>query len=191
MGGRVIRQSSFVVFLIMIFSGASYSSLGVDDVFNMIAKNSEKTLNFTEIHSETIFTKEIKVTGRVSFSDSGAMSKYIITPKKSEMHIVGDTLSLINSDGVRSISLINYPILASSVNAIRWILSGEKDKVSENYSIGYSLRGNNWTIKLIPINEAVLLKVLSITIEGSHGSVGVITLTKANGVNVSTTFSRR
>jgi hypothetical protein len=119
------------------------------------------------------------------------MSKYIITPKKSEMHIVGDTLSLINSDGVRSISLINYPILASSVNAIRWILSGEKDKVSENYSIGYSLRGNNWTIKLIPINEAVLLKVLSITIEGSHGSVGVITLTKANGVNVSTTFSRR
>jgi len=187
----VIRQSSFVVFLIMIFSGASYSSLGVDDVFNMIAKNSEKTLNFTEIHSETIFTKEIKVTGRVSFSDSGAMSKYIITPKKSEMHIVGDTLSLINSDGVRSISLINYPILASSVNAIRWILSGEKDKVSENYSIGYSLRGNNWTIKLIPINEAVLLKVLSITIEGSHGSVGVITLTKANGVNVSTTFSRR
>jgi len=191
LGGRVIRQSSFVVFLIMIFSGASYSSLGVDDVFNMIAKNSEKTLNFTEIHSETIFTKEIKVTGRVSFSDSGAMSKYIITPKKSEMHIVGDTLSLINSDGVRSISLINYPILASSVNAIRWILSGEKDKVSENYSIGYSLRGNNWTIKLIPINEAVLLKVLSITIEGSHGSVGVITLTKANGVNVSTTFSRR
>ena len=186
-----MRQSSFIVFLIMIFSGSAYSSLSVDDVFNMIAKNSEKTLNYTEIHSETIFTKEIKVTGRVSFSDSGAMSKYVITPKKSEMHIVGDTLSLINSDGVKSISLTNYPVLASSVNAIRWILSGEKDKVLEHYSIRYSLMGDNWIIELIPINKMVLLKVLSISIEGSHGNVDVITLTRANGVNVSTTFSRQ
>jgi hypothetical protein len=175
----------------MIFSGAAYSSLSIDDVFNMIAKNSKKTLNYTEIHSETIFTKEIKATGRVSFSDSGAMSKYAITPKKSEMHIVGDTLSLINNDGVKSISLTNYPVLASSVNAIRWILSGEKDKVLENYSIGYSLMDGNWIIELTPINKMVLLKVLSISIEGSHGNVDVITLTRANGANVSTTFSRQ
>jgi len=175
----------------MTISGASYSDLGVDDIFSMISKNSEKTLNFTETHSETIFTKEIQVTGRVSFSDSGAMSKYLITPKKSEMHIVGDTLSLINSDGVKNISLISYPVLASSINAIRWVLSGEKDKVLKDYSIDYSFNGGNWMIELTPLNKDVLLKVLNISIEGSHGDVNIITLTKANGANVSTTFSKR
>jgi len=118
------------------------------------------------------------------------MSKYNITPNKSEMHIVNNTLSLLNSEGVKSVSLVNYPVLASSVNAIRWLLLGEKDKISENYSINYSNKNNDWTIDLIPIDKEVLLKVPGISITGSLGNISVITLIKANGTSITTTYSK-
>jgi hypothetical protein len=174
----------------MTLSGSSYSSSDIDDVFDMISKNSNKSLKFVEIHSETLFTKEIKLTGIVSFSSNGAMSKYIITPKKSEIHIVNNTLSLLNSEGVSSVSLTSYPVLASSINAIRWILLGEKDKISENYSISYSNKNNNWAIDLIPVDEKVLLEVSNILITGGFGNIGVIMLIKTNGDSITTTFSK-
>jgi len=182
--------SGFVFFLMTMFSNVACSNFDVSNTFDMIAKNSSKSLKFVEIHSETLFTKEIKVTGRVLFSKNGAMSKYNITPNKSEMHIVNNTLSLLNSEGVKSVSLVNYPVLASSVNAIRWLLLGEKDKISENYSINYSNKNNDWTIDLIPIDKEVLLKVPGISITGSLGNISVITLIKANGTSITTTYSK-
>jgi len=181
---------SLVFFLMMMLSSSSYSSPDIDDIFDMIAKNPTKSLKFVEIHSETLFTKEIKLTGSVSFGGNGAMSKYIITPKKSEMHIVNNTLSLLNSEGVSSVSLTSYPVLASSINAIRWILLGEKDKIFENYSISYSNNNNNWAIDLIPVDEKVLFEVSSILITGGFGNIGVITLIKTNGDSITTTFSK-
>jgi hypothetical protein len=184
-----VRRTSLSMLLVIFFSGNSYSVLDIDNVFKMIAKNSVKTLEFVETHSETLFTEEVTVTGRVSFSANGSMSKYIETPSRSEVHIVGDTLSLIDNKGVRSVSLDNYPILSSSINAVKWILLGEKNKISNNYSINYSLKGDYWTINLKPIKKQELLQVLSISIQGKDGNIDLITLLKANGSSVKTIFN--
>ncbi len=52
------------IFLMTMFSNVACSNFDVSNIFDMIAKNSSKSLKFVEIHSETLFTKEIKVTGR-------------------------------------------------------------------------------------------------------------------------------
>ncbi|MBT6914414.1 MAG: hypothetical protein HOA38_03100 [Candidatus Marinimicrobia bacterium] len=180
----------FVFFLMAMFSNSACSNFDASNVLDMIAKNSNKSLNFVEIHSETFFTKEIEVTGVVLFGKSGTMSKYIATPSKSEMHIVNNTLSLVSSEGVKSMSLDNYPVLASSVNAIRWLLLGEKNKILENYSINYSNKGNDWVINLIPVDKEILLKISTISITGSLGNIAIIMLIKTNGTSITTTFSK-
>ncbi len=185
----MMHFSSLVFFIIMTFSNVVYSNLSIDHIFDLIANNSNKSLNFVEIHSETFFTEEIRTTGSVAFSDNGAMSKYITTPNKFEMHIVGNTLSLINGEDVKSISLANYPVLSSSINAIRWILSGEKSKILENYFINYTIKNNNWIIDLIPKNEEVLLKISSISVTGNGKNIATITLIKSGKVVVKTIFS--
>ncbi|SHN91677.1 hypothetical protein BHECKSOX_2061 [Bathymodiolus heckerae thiotrophic gill symbiont] len=181
-------RSRIFAILIIFFSSNSYSALDIDNVFKLISENSVKTLGFIETHSETLFTKEVKVTGRVAFSENGSMSKYIETPSKSEVHIIGDTLSLIDNKGVKSVSLDNYPALSSGINAVRWILLGEKNKILNNYSINYSLKDDYWTINLKPIKKQELLQVLSISIKGKFGNIGLITLLKANGSSIRTTF---
>lgn len=174
--------------LIIFFSSNSYSALDIDDVFKLISENSVKTLGFIETHSETLFTKEVKVTGRVAFSENGSMSKYIEAPNKSEVHIIGDTLSLIDDKGVKNISLDNYPVLSSSINAVRWILLGEKNKILNNYSINYSIKGDYWTINLKPKKKPELPQLLSISIKGKFGDIGFIALLKANGSSIKTIF---
>jgi hypothetical protein len=83
-------------------------------------------------------------------------SKYIAAPRKSEIHITDNTLLLLDDNGKREILLANYPVLASGVNAIRWLLLGNKEKISNNYFIEYSNKLTDWKIKLIPRDSEVL-----------------------------------
>jgi hypothetical protein len=48
------------------------------------------------------------------------------------IHITDNTLLLLDDNGKRKILLANYPVLASGVNAIRWLLLGNKEKISNN-----------------------------------------------------------
>lgn len=181
----------FLSLLLIVASSVAYSNIGIDDVFDMISKNSRKPLKFVEIHSATFFTEEIKTTGIVSFSDNGIMSKYIISPKKSEIHIVNNTLSLSDNEGVRRISLSNHPVLANSINATRWLLLGKKDEILNNYSIKYASKANNWSIKLTLIDKEGLSEVPSILITGHLGSIDIVKLIKSNGASITTTFDER
>ncbi|CAC9642283.1 hypothetical protein [uncultured Gammaproteobacteria bacterium] len=180
----------FFLLLLIVNPIVTYSEIEIANVFGLISKNPNKTLKFVELRSATFFTEEIKTTGTVSFNDDGLMSKYIATPIKSEIHITDNTLLLLDDDGKREIPLANHPVLASGVNAIRWLLLGNKEKISSNYFIEYSNKLTDWKIKLIPRNSEILSRVSSILITGQLGNINVIKLSKSDGTSVITTFSQ-
>jgi hypothetical protein len=63
------------------------------------------------------------------------------------------TKSCDNTSAIRfrqfNILLANYPVLASGVNAIRWLLLGNKEKISNNYFIEYSNKLTDWKINVM------------------------------------------
>ncbi|CAC9456882.1 LolA-related protein [bacterium endosymbiont of Bathymodiolus sp. 5 South] len=180
----------FFLLLLMANPIVAYSEIEIADVFGLVSKNPNKSLKFVELRSATFFTEEIKTTGTVSFNDDGLMSKYIAAPRKSEIHITDNTLLLLDDNGKREILLANYPVLASGVNAIRWLLLGNKEKISNNYFIEYSNKLTDWKIKLIPRDSEVLSEISSILITGQLGSINVIKLSKSDGTSIITTFSQ-
>jgi len=168
----------------------AYAKIEVNTIFDNIVQNSSKSRNFIEVHSETFFTNEIISTGIVSLSSDGVMSKYIHAPKKSESHITEETLLLINNEGKeKSVIIANYPVLASSVNVIKWLLLGDVEKIASNYAIEYLAKTDKWEIELVPKDEEVLAEIPSILIKGHLGIIDTIKLIKSNGADVTTTFS--
>lgn len=179
-----------LVLLLLATSGIVHSNIGLQNTLDRIVEKSTVPLKFVEIHSETSFTDEIRITGKMLFTAEGVMKKYIFTPKKSEAYIVGNVLTLIEKGEKREISLLNYPIIASSINAIRWLLSGDKDKILDNYFIEYSEQSNSWKLELTPKYEDILSEISSILIIGHLGYIDTIKLIKSDDTSILTTFSR-
>jgi hypothetical protein len=79
---------------------------------------------------------------------------------------LNDTVPVVLISSVKKVALRNStnfsdPVLASGVNAIRWLLLGNKEKISNNYFIEYSNKLTDWKIKLTPRDSEVLSEISS------------------------------
>lgn len=157
------------------------------ELLQNFSKSPVKQASFIETRSVFFLDKPLTSKGRLIFTAPDKMQKIYTEPNEILQRIDGDNLTISTAkEPERSLSLLTHPQLALGINAIRWLLAGDLDKLQEQFKLQYQTDEHSWHLTLVPHSLAMLDYIAAIHISGNTMDILQIRLISANGDSITT-----
>ncbi len=165
----------------------------VEQVVASLTEEREPFVRFEEATYSSLLTEPLVVRGVLRFLPPATLEKEVLDPYRERYVIEGDRVTF-ESERKRvkkTISLEDYPVLRSFVEAFRAAFTGNAVQLQQIYETRLEGNRRKWVLVLRPHEPAGKAIVDSIQFSGSEGRLNTITVRAPDGDRSVMTLSRR
>ncbi len=164
----------------------------VEQVVASLKEEREASVHFEEATYSSLLTEPLIVRGVLRFRPPSRLEKEVLEPYRERYVIEGDQVTF-ESERKRvkkTISLEDYPVLRSFVEAFRASFTGDAVQLKQIYETQLDGNRRKWALLLRPHDPAGKAIVDSILFSGSEGRLATITVRAPDGDRSVLTLSR-
>ena len=161
------------------------ASVSIDTIMENLGQLTVRRQSFHETYySGMLITPSFKE-GTLIFHPPDRLEKHVRIPTEESFIASENNLLYENpSRGIsQSFSLHEYPALATLVEGLRALFSGNKDKLKQFFSISIAGTPENWKLELSPLMQDEEDGVNCIRLAGKHAHLHTIFIQETNGDN--------
>ena len=155
--------------------------LSLHDLKTLLAIRSSYKANFQETHFSSLLTEPLATSGTLRFTPPSKLEKHITAPFEERYWIEGNEVHYESSEISTSFSLSEYPGLQGFLLGLRSALTGDYQILQRFFSLTLDGTKDQWTLRLIPLDESTLEILSSLTIMGQNGLLTSMEMHEANG----------
>jgi hypothetical protein len=162
---------------------ASSPEWTVDMLVSLLKDQREPSVAFEEVTYSSVLTEPLKVRGLLRFTPPSTMEKVITDPFRERYVIEGDqvTFESERKQIKRTISLEDFPVLHSFVDAFLATFMGDTSKLQKAYEVTIDGTRGKWTLLLRPRGTTGESLVDYILFAGSEGRIATIAIRSPDG----------
>jgi hypothetical protein len=160
---------------------AAWADITPDAILSQLATVKASQAHFTETRHLAMLTAPLTLTGTLAYAAPGHVEKKTLSPKPETLTVDGDTLTLANADGTRTLGLSEMPQIGALVSAIRATLSGDKTALEKHYTLTAEGDAGHWVLLLQPTEPAVQHLIQYVRLTGSHATLGDVDTLQTDG----------
>ena len=147
--------------------GPQFAAPWFTQVLARFASIPERREMFHEEKQFSALNQPLCSQGQLLYRHPAFLRKITITPKREDLSIDGDQLTLTESDGiVHVLSLSSHPEIAMLVDAVGGILSGDLSRIERAYRTVVTGDQQSWQLVLLPTNPAIRKMLQQIVVRG-------------------------
>lgn len=182
----MFKLNTFGTLFLIIFS-PQIIALELTSLLNDIAIKTQRTTSFTETKTAFFLDKPLISKGILKFIAPSTLYKKTTFPAISGQRIKANELAILNPNTpLKTTTLSLYPKLEISINAIRWVLSGNIKAIQQNFIVILTGSKQNWTVQLKPQDEQLQQEITNITFNGQAKNITGFIIKRSNGDEVHT-----
>lgn len=136
---------------------------------------------FVETKYLALLDKPLVSSGELSFTAPDRLEKRTLTPRPEWLLLEQDRLIIERDKKTIRISLGSQPAALAFVDSIRGALTGNRQALERNYSLHLSGNREQWTLTLLPSEQALTTFVQKITLTGQRNQVRSIEYLQTDG----------
>jgi outer membrane lipoprotein-sorting protein len=160
---------------------ASAATLGVQELFDSLARAKPARAAFHEKKFVTLLDKPVESSGELVFTPPSRLEKRTTAPRAESVVVDGDVLTLERAGKKQSLKLRENPALAMLVESIRSTLAGDLASLTRTYSAALAGDAAQWRLTLRPLDPSLGTLVERLEIDGSHEQVRKVEIFQADG----------
>ncbi|PKO58798.1 MAG: acyltransferase [Betaproteobacteria bacterium HGW-Betaproteobacteria-19] len=172
---------SLVLLLALVGGAAHTADWGLAQLMRMLADNAGGRVGFVETRHLAILDQPLTATGELVYIAPARLERHTETPLRESMVLDGDTLTLTREGKTHTLRLRDYPEAAALIESIRATLAGDRAALERTYALSLAGTAAQWTLDLLPSDQAVAKVVLRIRVSGSKGEVRGVEILQADG----------
>jgi outer membrane lipoprotein-sorting protein len=180
-------SSRLLLVAITLLGGAGRAAAGsdwtVESLMGLLKTHQELSVEFEETTYSSLLTEPVRARGRLRFVPPERLEKIITAPFTERYVVDGDRVSFESERRKvnRTVSLEEYPVLRSFVEAFRSSLTGDVVQLRRVYEVTLEGSRSKWTLLLRPRDLEGKSLVDYILLTGSQGKVGTIAIRSPDG----------
>lgn len=171
-----------LLLLVALLTGSAHAA-GWDlaQLMRTLAGNAGGTVRFVETRYLAILDQPLTATGELVYIAPARLERHTETPLRESMVLDGDTLTLSREGKTHTLRLRDYPEAAALIDSIRATLAGDRAALERTYALSLAGTAAQWTLDLLPSDQAVAKVVLRIRVSGSQGEVRGVEIFQTDG----------
>lgn len=142
-------------------------------------KSGEAT--FVETRTVAMLDRTLESSGRLSFAAPDTFIRETLSPRRDKVAVVGNQVTLNVAGRTRTVALDSVPEAAVIMDAIRGVLTGNRQSLEKNFTATVSGGPQRWTLELVPIDVRLQGQVSSIRVVGQQSYTREVTVTMPDG----------
>ena len=136
---------------------------------------------FTETNYLSIAAQPVVSSGELLFAAPDHLEKRTRTPKPENLVVDGDKVTVERNGHRYTLALEQYPQVAAFIDSIRATLTGNRYALEQVYRVEIAGRGDDWTLRLTPLDARMLKVIATITLDGTRDRLRTVTIRQADG----------
>lgn len=168
----------------LLLAGCALPTLAAWDLAQLmddLARLKVGRARFVETKYLALLDKPIVATGEMSFRSPDRLEKRTLTPRAETLLLERDRLSIERDQQKLSINLASQPEALALVDSMRAALTGNRQALEKHYALHLAGRRENWTLTLLPSDQALAAIVQRIRISGQDNRIRSIETLQADG----------
>lgn len=157
------------------------ASWDLSQLMDELARMPKGRARFVETKYVALLDKPLVSSGELSFTAPDRLEKRTLTPRPERLLLEQDKLSIERDKKTIRISLGSQPAALAFVESIRGALTGNRQALERNYSLHLSGSRDQWTLVLLPSEQALAAFVQKITLTGQRSQVRSIEYLQTDG----------
>ncbi len=180
-GSRTFLIATRLAGLLCGSAQAGQPSAPIDQVMLDLQSAGPSSAHFSEDKYSEALTEPLRDEGTLIFMPPDHVEKRTDGPEAQSLSVTGNTLTIVQDGGTRTLELSDYPEIGGFVEGIRSTLKGDLGVLRHYYEVGFLGNENDWTLTLQPGATTMSQMVISVRITGSKGHVKTVETINADG----------
>lgn len=160
----------------------------LDQLMARLRQRQHGHVSFTEIHISSVLDRPLASSGELLYDAPDRLEKRTTRPKLERMVLENGQLSFERRHKQYHVALADFPQAAPYIEGIRATLAGDRPALERVFHIAYSNTGEQWTLRLTPLDAHVAAEVAAVSIDGSSDLIKTVTVQLVNGDRSITTL---
>ncbi len=157
------------------------AAFDLPQLMRLLAQVKAGTATFTETRNVAMLERPLESSGRLSFEAPDAFVRETLKPRPERIAIAGNTITLSQGTRSRSMALDAAPEAAILVDAIRGVLSGNREAIEKKFVSSVSGSAERWTLEMLPRDARLREKLVSVRVSGRQAAVLEVAVSMADG----------
>lgn len=180
----MIRRTLIRFFLALLVLPASlpvFAAWDLAQLMDMLAQTKSGRARFVETRHLAVLDKPLVASGEMSFVAPDRLEKRTDKPRAESVRLDKDRLTVERGKQQTSVDIANQPLAQAFVASVRAALTGDRATLEKHYGLHLAGEREQWTLTLLPNEQAVAALVQRITIKGQRNRILSIDTLQADG----------
>jgi hypothetical protein len=160
----------------------------LDQLMTRLSQRQHRHVAYTELHISSVLDRPLESSGELFYDAPDRLEKRTAKPRPERMVLDKGQLSFERRHKQYYVALANVPQAAPYIEGIRATLAGDRPALERVFRIAYSNTGDQWTLRLTPLDAHVAAEVATVSIDGSTDVIRTVTVQLVNGDRSITTL---
>jgi hypothetical protein len=169
-------------------AAAAFGNDALDQLMSQLGQRQHGHVAFTEQHVSKVLDRPLESAGELFYDAPDRLEKRTTKPRPERMVLEKGQLSFERRHKQYHVALADFPQAVPYIEAIRATLAGDRPALERVFRVAYSRTGEQWTLRLTPLDAQVAAAVTDVSIEGSADVIRTVTVQLANGDRSITTL---
>jgi outer membrane lipoprotein-sorting protein len=170
-----------VLFSLFFTSAGWAADIDMPGLMRLFANNKSIRAEFTERKYVRILDAPVESKGELVFSAPARLEKRTTEPRPEALVIDGNQVSIERGSSRRSLSLEEFPDMASLVRSLTATFRGDQISIEQFFNWQLSGPLNRWQLVLRPKSSKVFITLGEIRLMGDGGYVHTVETTLTDG----------
>ena len=171
----------FLALLILPASLPAFAAWDLAQLMDLLAQTKSGRARFVETRHLAVLDKPLVASGEMSFVAPDRLEKRTDKPRAESVRLDKDRLTVERGKQQTSVDIANQPLAQAFVASVRAALTGDRATLEKHYGLHLAGEREQWTLTLLPNEQAVAALVQRITIKGQRNRILSIDTLQADG----------
>ena len=176
-----MKALSVAVMLVMALPAEARADIAPDAILHTLAAVKTSRAHFVETRHLAMLTAPVIASGTLTYTAPGHVEKQTLVPASETLTIDGDTLTLVNASGTRTLGVSDVPEIGALVTAMRGTLSGDTAALCQRFDLTATGDSAHWVLLLQPRQATVQHLIQYVRITGSGLSLAEVDTLQTDG----------
>lgn len=167
--------------ILMVAGSARAADIDMPSLMRLFANNNSIRAEFIERKFVRILDMPVESKGELVFSAPARLEKRTRVPKPEALVIDGNQVSIERGSSRRTVSLDEFPDMASLVRSLTATFRGDQLSIEQFFTWKLSGPVNRWQLVLIPKSSKLFITLSEIRLAGDGGYVHTVETTLTDG----------
>lgn len=186
---RALLPLAALAALAVLAGPARAGDLTLEGFMQKISSTRGVVARFHETKRLALLSEPLESDGHLYFAPPDRLARVIERPAHSALVIVGDSLQVRDAGGVDRVDLASNPAARQFVDNFLVLFRGDLARLRELYEVGFSSRGDSWSLDLRPRARPMKYVIDRVEMHGDGAVLERMVTTEVEGDVTSTVFS--